>query len=67
VMDFVAEALPDDYDTVAALFSRSGAFRRFKDLLVERGRLDAWHRYEDQATKRALREWCESEGLRLKT
>lgn len=66
VMDFVAEALPDDYDTAAGYFSRSGAFRRFKDLLGHRGRLEAWYEYEAQATERALRGWCEAEGLKLK-
>ena len=34
VLDFAREFLPDDYDEVRYVFSRRGAYRRFKDLLV---------------------------------
>ena len=36
VLDFAREFLPVDYDEVRHLFSRRGAYRRYKDLLVRR-------------------------------
>ena len=36
VLDFAREFLPDDYDEVRQFFSRRGAYRRYKDLLVRR-------------------------------
>src|SRR5262252_9066373 len=34
VLDFAREFLPDDYDEVRHIFSRRGAYRRYKDLLM---------------------------------
>ena len=36
VLDFAREFLSDDYDELRHIFSRRGAYRRFKDLLVRR-------------------------------
>jgi len=36
VLDFAREFLPDDYDKVRHIFSRRGAYRRYKDLLARR-------------------------------
>jgi hypothetical protein len=60
---FVAEALPDDYDTVAGFFRRRGAYGRFKDLLDARGKLAGWYDFQDQATDEALRAWCAENGI----
>src|SRR5215469_736353 len=35
-LDFAREFLPDDYDEVRHIFSRRGAYRRYKELLVRR-------------------------------
>ena len=40
VLDFAREFLPVDYDEVRHIFSRRGAYRRYKDLLVRRGALE---------------------------
>src|SRR6516225_9144575 len=34
VLDFARKFLPDDYDKVRHIFSRRGAYRRYKDLLA---------------------------------
>src|SRR5262249_59662222 len=39
VLDFAREFLPVDYDEVRHIFSRRGAYRRYKDLLVRQGAL----------------------------
>ena len=40
VLDFAREFLPDDYDEVRHIFSRRGAYRRYKNLLERRGALE---------------------------
>jgi len=64
-VNFAYEHLPDDARDVEAIFSRKGAYGRFKDLLSRRGAVDRWHAFSDQAEQAALREWCESEELEV--
>jgi hypothetical protein len=64
VMSFAAEKLSDDnYTTVAGFFRRKGAYSRFKDFLDERGLLEEWYAFEEEASELALREWCEENGI----
>lgn len=63
VFDFVDEQLPEQYDAVDRIFSRRGAYGRFKDLLEGLDKLEAWYKYEEEATRKAIIEWCEQEGL----
>jgi hypothetical protein len=65
VLDFVREFLSDDYDEVRHIFSRSGAYRRYKDLLVRRGALERWYDFSNKAEEAALREWCAENGIDL--
>jgi hypothetical protein len=65
VLDFAREYLPDDFDEVRRIFSRRGAYAKFKDLLVRRRALDRWYDFETKATERALREWCEVNEIPL--
>jgi hypothetical protein len=65
VLDFAREFLPDDYDEVRHIFSRKGAYRRYKDLLVRRGALDLWYDFSNKAEEAALREWCAENGIDL--
>lgn len=62
---FTEEHLPQSRDTVRDFFRKRGAFGRFKSLLASTGQLDAWHRYEDAAIERALRDWCADNGFVL--
>lgn len=65
VFDFVSQFLPDDYDQVARIFSRKGAYARYKDLLEERGALQRWYDFFNKAEEAALREWCTENGIGL--
>ena len=65
VLDFAREFLPEDYDEVRHIFSRGGAYRRYKDLLVRRGVLDLWYDFSNKAEQAALREWCAENGIAL--
>ena len=65
VLKFARERLPEDLDDVRDIFSRSGAYARFKDFLHRRGALDDWRDYENAAEERALREWCAENGVEI--
>ena len=63
VMEFIAEALPGDYDEVRQMFRRKGAYRRFKELLEQRDVVQRWYDYGDQRVREALEEWCRDHGF----
>jgi hypothetical protein len=66
VFDFARQLLPDDYGKVQDIFSKRGAYARFKDLLEHRRMVDQWHEFEDKATEKALREWCVLHSIEIK-
>lgn len=65
VFAFIRERLSDEYDEVRKYFSKRGAYARFKDLLVRKGALNEWYKYEESAQKEALREWCEENSIEI--
>jgi hypothetical protein len=65
VLEFVREFLPDDFDEVRYIFSKRGAYAKFRALLARRRAVDRWHNFESQATERALRDWCEVNSIEV--
>jgi len=65
VMRFAREFMPDDFDDVRAIFSRRGAYARFKVLIARRGLIDTWHKFFDTAKEAAIREWCAENEIEL--
>ena len=65
VFRFVEEHAPESIEAVHEIFRRAGAYGRFKLLLERVGKLQAWYKYEKEATEQALREWCEENHLTL--
>ena len=65
VFAFVQQAMPEEAGHVAGFFGHSGAYGRFKDLLRHRGKLGAWHDFEERATDEALKRWCASNDIPL--
>jgi hypothetical protein len=63
VLDFAREFLPDDFDEVRYIFSKRGAYQKFKGLLVRRDALEKWYDFEAKVTERALRDWCEVNSI----
>lgn len=63
VFRFVRERLPHRYEEVRGFFRRRGAYARFKEFLVEEESLEEWYAFEAESTTRALREWCEENGI----
>ena len=42
----------EHYDEIDAIFSRKGAYRRFKDFLARVGALERWYAYENEAKEK---------------
>ncbi|MDP2153181.1 MAG: UPF0158 family protein [Methylotenera sp.] len=64
-LSFIDQALPDEYNFVASLFRKRGAYRRFKDMLEYQGLLEKWYAFEAQASDEALLTWCEENEIKL--
>jgi hypothetical protein len=43
VLDFAREVLPNDFDEVRYMFSKRGAYPKFRALLARRGAVERWH------------------------
>ena len=65
VFQFVSEFIPERMDKVEEIFSRKGAYARFKDLLEYVGILEKWYEYENQAQTEALKKWCYENNLEI--
>jgi hypothetical protein len=64
-LSFIDQVLPDEYNFVASLFRKRGAYRRFKDMLQYQGLLEQWYAFEAQASDDALMGWCEENDIKL--
>ena len=67
VYDFIQQQAPELSDTVSNIFSRRGAYSRFKGLLRTLDLLDSWYQYEENQTRAALKEWCKENEIDLET
>jgi hypothetical protein len=65
VLDFAREFLPNDFDEVRYMFSKRGAYKKFRALLIRKNVLERWYDFESKATERALREWCGLNSIEL--
>ena len=63
VMEFVRSRCPELASRVVSIFSRPGAYGRFKDLLAEKCLLEEWYAFDNARTKEVLLEWCAENGL----
>ena len=54
VMRFAADELDDHYDEIADIFSRRGAYRRFKDFLIRVGALDPLVRLRERGEGKSV-------------
>ena len=63
VWEFVDLQIPGLKNKVQGIFSRRGAYSRYKAFLADLELLDAWFRFENERTREALLEWCRDEGI----
>jgi len=64
-LEFARDHMPDYFDKVQDFFRSRGAYARFKDLLEYQDMVQQWRQYEEEATEKALREWCAENGIEL--
>ena len=64
-LSFAEQRLPSDFHRVKGYFHKRGAYSRFKELLDSRGVLEEWYAFENDATERALRQWCDEHEIRI--
>ena len=62
-IEFAEVFLAEDVRKVREIFSRGGAYGRFKDLLENRKMLSRWYEFEASAQKEALLKWCQDNGV----
>jgi len=65
VFRFVESRSPALYQHVRDIFSGRGAYARFKDLLDSEGLLQNWYDFENSEQEKALRQWCQDNGIQL--
>ncbi len=66
VWRFVDFEIPDLEPKVREIFTRKGAYRRWKDFLDRNDLLDKWHQFENDSTRAALLDWCQSHEIPVK-
>lgn len=64
-LSFIGDELAASLPKAREIFSRKGAYGRFKHLLQVNGILDKWYAFEERAVEAALREWCDEVGVKL--
>ncbi len=62
---FAEEVVPQHADNIHDIFAGKGAYRRLKNYLERAGQLDRWYEFETVETEKALRAWCEENGIEL--
>jgi hypothetical protein len=65
VFEFMKERLPKKLELVNNFFFHPGAYSNFKALLDSVGLLQAWHEFENAEQEKALRQWCNDNGIKL--
>ena len=65
VRTFVWERIPDHSQKVEHIFSRKGAYARFKDYLETLGLLEEWYHFEAARRETALKRWCAENGIEV--
>ncbi|CAA6692321.1 MULTISPECIES: UPF0158 family protein [unclassified Lentimonas] len=63
VWRFVGIEIPGLEPMVRDIFSRRGAYRRWKDFLEGNGLLDKWYTFENESTREALVDWCKANDV----
>lgn len=64
-INFAADVLPEILDEVYAIFKKSGAYARFKNLLEKHNHLEQWYAYEEKEKVAALLEWCSDNEIQV--
>ena len=58
VFAFARQCIPEKFDEIKGFFRQKGAYSKYKDLLNLIGKSKEWETFENDATIKALKEWC---------
>lgn len=64
-LDFAYRFLPEQAAEVEEIFSRRGAYPRFKALLENADIMEKWYEFESSAEEKALRDWCKMNEIEI--
>jgi hypothetical protein len=59
----IMEEFAEDNDELSRAMRGRGAFRRFKDEIIEQGIEDDWYDFKEKALIEIAREWCKGNGI----
>jgi hypothetical protein len=65
VLGFAEQYLPKHLEEIKFIFSRKGAYSKFKTLLENVGAIDKWYEFESSAQEKALRDWCNENDIEV--
>ena len=65
VWEFVRREVPGLEPKVREIFSKRGAYSRYKDFLAYNDLLQKWYDFESQMTKEALIDWATRNGIEV--
>ena len=57
--------MPEECDLVQQIFSRRGAYGRFKDFLEQKELLQSWYDFANQREEEVLCEWARENKVEL--
>ena len=61
--DFIAGMPEGVQGRMYSAIKGKGAFRRFKDMIIDMGIDQMWYEFHDDAYKRKAAQWCEENGI----
>lgn len=65
VFSFAETVCPNHYDKIRKIFSRAGAYKRFRSFIERHNLLEKWYEYSEKKTEEALRGWCQASNIPL--
>ncbi len=66
VFYFVSEFMSADYHKIRSIFRGRGAYRKYHEMLKNKGMLNEWQKFEANAQVDFLKEWCKENGIKVK-
>lgn len=65
VIDFAYEVMPEYAQEISTIFTKKGAYSKFRALLERTDYIDKWYDYETKSNSNALRKWCTENKIEI--
>lgn len=63
IFKFVKQFMPEEEHKINLIFSKRGAYSRYKDLLESKKLLEQWYAFENRQEQLALLQWCKENEI----